>query len=75
MSTWTKVKDYIVEQAKFTGEVLLTTAVGGVIGSIVAGILGFADIIPLVTSASLWALPALGATLGFVVPFLQKLRK
>jgi hypothetical protein len=72
MVTTTDVKTYLKEQGKFVGATLLTTAVGGISGGVAQAILSYASVIPLVTSSSLYSLPALGATLGFAASFIRK---
>lgn len=67
------VVGYLKTKAMFLGNTFLETLVGGIVGSVVSGVVGFLGIVPLVDTTFLVSLPALGATLGFFVPFVEKL--
>jgi hypothetical protein len=75
-TTTTTQTDAVVSRVKkeivYVLDSLAHATAGGVAGSVVSLVLGYLSHIPLVSSASLLSLPALGVTLGFVVPTVKK---
>jgi hypothetical protein len=77
------IMNYIKEQAKFLGSTFLYTVVGGIVGVVTNWFLGEFSQIPVVTSVlppdlmttPIYALPVLGATLGFATAFILRMRK